>query len=452
MIAGVADRGSGPRQIVETFAMRPPALALYRIATRLMTPLARQALAVRGRRGKEDGARIGERLGLASLDRPEGRLVWLHGASIGEGLVLLPLVPRLVERGFSALVTTGTKSSAAVVGARLPAGAFHQYVPLDAPRFVGRFLDHWRPDLAIFAESELWPNLLDETHARGAPVVLVNARMSPRSYRRWRNIPKAAHHLLEKIDIAFAQSNDDAARLLRLGAPRVQIAGNLKYDVAAPPAAPEAIAEFSAQIGPRPVWVAASTHEGEEEACFEVHARLAQKHPALLTIVAPRDARRGEALAKAARDKGLRVARRSARQRIDRTTQVYLADTFGEMGLWYRLAGTVFMGKSLPGEALARGGQNPIEAARLGAAILHGPSVENFEDAYAALDAVGASAVVGDRQELSVRLDELFSNVAKARAMARAGAATIEDLCGATDRVMQGIEPYLLHIAMEGAR
>ena len=447
MIAGVA-KGSGPRHAIETFLMRPAALALYRAATRLLTPFARQALAARGRRGKEDPARLGERLGVAGIARPEGKLVWLHGASIGEGLVLLPLAARLIERGFTALVTTGTKSSAAVVGARLPPGAIHQYVPLDAPRFVNRFLDHWRPDLAIFAESELWPNLLDATHARGAPVVLVNARMSPRSYLRWRNVPKAAHALLEKIDIAFAQTNDDAARLLRLGAPRVQIAGNLKYDVAAPPAAPETVAEFSSQIGARPVWVAASTHEGEEDICFDVHLRLAKKHPSLLTIVAPRDARRGEALAEAARAKGLRIARRSARQRIDRTTQLYLADSCGEMGLWYRLSGVVFMGKSL----MRGGGQNPIEAAKLGAAILHGPSTENFTDAYAALDAAGASALVGDARELETRLDALFSDVAKARAMARSGAAAVEDLCGATTRVMQGIEPYLLHIAMEGAR
>ncbi|MFO1114948.1 MAG: 3-deoxy-D-manno-octulosonic acid transferase [Beijerinckiaceae bacterium] len=432
--------------------MKSPTLALYRATTRLLTPLARQALVVRGRRGKEDRARIGERLGQASLDRPDGKLVWLHGASIGEGLVLLPLAVRLVERGFSALVTTGTKSSAAVVGARLPAGAFHQYIPLDAPRFVKRFLDHWRPDLAIFAESELWPNLLDETHARGAPVVLVNARMSPRSYLRWRNVPKAAHALLEKIEVAFAQSNDDAARLLRLGAPRVQIAGNLKYDVAAPPASPETVAEFSSQIGARPVWVAASTHDGEEDICFDVHLQLMKKHPALVTIVAPRDPQRGDEIVEAAKTKGLRVARRSARQRIDRTTQIYLADTFGEMGLWYRLAGIAFMGKSLPDKTRLRGGHNPIEAARLGASVLHGPSVDNFQDAYVALDGAGASAAVADGRELSARLDDLFSNVAKARAMARAGVATIEELCGATDRVMQGIEPYLVHIAMEGAR
>ncbi len=428
--------------------MRPPALALYRAATRIGTPFAGRVLAARATRGKEDRARLGERLGVASLPRPAGPLVWLHGASIGEGLVLLPLVARLVARGFSALVTTGTKSSAAVVAARLPAGAVHQYVPLDAPKFVVRFLDHWRPDLAIFAESELWPNLIEATHARGAPIVIVNARMSPRSYLRWRNAPSAAHALLEKIDVAFAQTNDDAARLMRLGAPRVQIAGNLKYDVAAPPAPPKAVAEISAQIGARPTWIAASTHEGEEAICFDAHLALAARHPSLLTIVAPRDARRGATLAEAAKARGLNVAQRSAGERIDRATQIYIADTFGEMGLWYRLSGIVFMGKSLaPG-----GGQNPIEPAKLGSAILHGPSVGNFADAYAALDAAGASAAAGNARELADRLGALFSDVAKVRSMARSGAKVVDEFCGATGRVLQGIEPYLLHIAMAGAR
>jgi 3-deoxy-D-manno-octulosonic-acid transferase len=428
--------------------MRPPALSLYRAATRLFTPFAGQFLAMRGAKGKEDKARLGERMGAASLPRPEGRLVWLHGASIGEGLVLLPLVERLVARGVHALVTTGTKSSAAVVAARLPAGAFHQYAPLDAPRFVDRFLDHWKPDLAVFAESELWPNLVSAAHARKTPIVIVNARMSPRSYLRWRNIPGAAHALLDKIDIAFAQSNDDAARLMRLGAPRVQIAGNMKYDVVAPPAAPQTVAGLSAQIGARPVWIAASTHEGEEEMCFEAHMSLRGRHPSLLTIIAPRDARRGEALAKAASERGLTVARRAARQRIDRATQIYIADTFGEMGVWYRLSSVVFMGKSLT----QGGGQNPIEPAKLGSAILHGPHIGNFSDAYAVLDAAGAGLQVSSAQELADALTRLFGDLAQARTMARAASTAVEELCGATDRVMQAIEPYLLHMIVGAER
>ena len=428
--------------------MKSPALALYRAATVAFTPFAGRFLAARSARGKEDGERLGERIGHASLPRPEGRLVWLHGASIGEGLALLPLVTRLVERGLHALVTTGTKSSAAIVGARLPAGAVHQYAPLDAPRFVARFLDHWRPDFAVFAESELWPNLVAATHDRGAPIVIVNARMSPRSYRRWRNIPGAAHALLERIDVAFAQSQDDAARLIRLGAPRVQIAGNLKYDVAPPPASTEALADVVAQIGARPIWIAASTHPDEEEICLEAHRLLRKRYPSLLTIIAPRDARRGAELAQAASAAGLPVARRAAGQRIDRTTQVYFADTFGEMGLLYRLSSVVFMGKSL----VTGGGQNPIEPARLGSAILHGPWVGNFVDAYAAIDAAGGGRSVSCAQDLARELAALLSNVAQARAMARAAAGAVADLCGATDRVMQAIEPYLLHMLVDGAR
>jgi 3-deoxy-D-manno-octulosonic-acid transferase len=433
--------------------MTPPALVLYRTATTLLAPFAERFLTARARRGKEDRARLGERTGVASLPRPDGRLVWLHGASIGEGLVLLPLINQLVARGMHALVTTGTKSSASVVGARLPAGAFHQYIPLDAPQFVARFLAHWRPDLAIFAESELWPNLIFAAHERATPVVLVNARISPRSYQRWRMAPGAARALLQKIDVAFAQSQDDAVRLIRLGAPRVHVVGNLKYDVAAPPAAPDELAELVAQIGARPVWIAGSTHPGEEEICLAAHRSLQTRHPSLLTILAPRDARRGEEVERTAEALGLQTARRSANQPIEPATQVYVADTFGDMGLWYRLSDIVFMGKSLVNETIAAtGGQNPIEPAKLGAAILHGPATGNFAEAYSALDAANGGATVATAGQLADRLEALFSDVARARAMARAAAGVVGELCGATDRVMQAIEPYLMHMIVDGER
>lgn len=419
--------------------MTSPAFLLYRAATALFAPFAGRFLAARAAKGKEDGSRIGERMGVAGAARPQGPLVWLHGASIGESLALLPLVQALIERGAHALVTTGTASSARVVGARLPAGAVHQFLPLDCGRFVKRFLGHWRPDLALFAESELWPNMIAAAHAQKIPVALVNARMSARSFDRWRMAPGAAGELMGMIDAVFAQSQIDAARFARLGARDAQVAGNLKYDVAAPPAAPDALAELVAQIGPRPVWIAASTHPGEEEMCVDAHMMLRGRAPDLLTVIVPRDARRGAEVAALAASQGARVARRGESARIADDTQVYVADTFGELGLWYRLAGVVFMGKSLvPG-----GGQNPIEPAKLGAAVLHGPSIENFAEAYAALEAAGAAVRVADTEELARALDALFSNGAKARSMARAAARTVEELSGATLKIVRAVEPYL---------
>ena len=192
---------------------REPALAFYRLATAMLAPLAPALLNWRKRRGKEDKRRMAERMGYASLARPEGALVWLHGASVGEGIALLPLVERLATRGLKVLVTTGTVTSAAILADRLPAGAQHQYIPLDIPGFMARFLDHWRPDLALVAESEIWPNMLCMVHERGAPLVLVNARLSPRSFARWRKAPRVIGALLSRIDLCLAQTQDDALRL-----------------------------------------------------------------------------------------------------------------------------------------------------------------------------------------------------------------------------------------------
>jgi len=415
------------------------ALLLYRAASGLLTPFAPRFLAWRAARDREDPARLSERMGIARIPRPSGRLVWLHGASIGESLALLPLIGAITRKGAHALATTGTLSSARVVGDRLPPGAIHQFVPLDCPAFARRFLDHWRPDAAVFAESELWPNLVFETRRRGAPLFLANARMSDRTVARWRRAPGMAAALLGAFETIFAQSEDDARRFAALGAQRVTVAGNLKYDAPPPPAEPQALAEFVAQVGSRPVWVAASTHEGEEEFCLAAHSILRSRFPDLLTIVAPRNARRGRDVAALARQTGATVALRSANERIGAGVQVFVADTFGEMGLWHRLASVVFVGKSLA----EGGGQNPIEPAKLGAAILHGPSVENFVDVYAALDAAGGGARVNDATELAGRLAALFADPAQARAMARAAGGAIERLSGATRIVLRSLEPVL---------
>ncbi|HMN73128.1 MAG TPA: 3-deoxy-D-manno-octulosonic acid transferase [Rhodoblastus sp.] len=415
------------------------ALLLYRAASGLFAPFAPRFLARRAARDKEDAARLSERMGRAKIPRPAGPLVWLHGASIGEGLALLPLVEALTRNGVHALVTTGTLSSARVVGDRLPPGAIHQYVPLDCRAFARRFLDHWRPDAAIFAESEIWPNLILETRRRGAPLFLANARMSERSVERWRRAPATARELLGAFERIFAQGAQDAARFESLGALRVTNSGNLKYDVAPPPAQPEELARLAAAIGARPVWVAASTHEGEEEICLAAHRILRLRFPDLLTIVAPRNARRGRDIAALARQTGATTALRSADAAISGECDVFVADTFGEMGLWYRLARIVFVGKSL----VAGGGQNPIEPAKLGAAILHGPAVDNFADAYATLDAAGGGACVNDATDLAGRLAALFADPARARAMARAAASAVERLSGATRILMQAVAPAI---------
>ncbi|MCI4677690.1 3-deoxy-D-manno-octulosonic acid transferase [Rhodoblastus acidophilus] len=417
-------------------------LPVYRAAARGLAPFSGVFLWRRGRNGKEDIKRIGERRGRASQPRPQGRLAWLHGASVGEGLALLPLVGRLIAKGFHVLVTTGTVTSARILAQRLPEGATHQFAPLDAPAFIERFLDHWRPDLFILAESEIWPNTICAVHARNIPITLVNARLSPRSFERWRRLPGFISALLGKIDLCLAQSRDDAARLLQLGAPRVDAIGNLKYDVDAPPADPARLDELARQIGPRPIWIAASTHPGEEALAFQAHKALAARFPRLLTVLAPRHPHRGPDIVAEAEAAGLEAALRSRGEPIRPSTQVYVGDTIGELGLFYRLSSVIFMGKSLAGE----GGQNPIEPAKLGSAILHGPHIGNFLDVYGALDSQGGAIRVADANALARQLEALFTDPALLRRTAEESRRIVGELGGATDKIMLALEHYIAHM------
>ncbi len=421
-----------------------PLLKLYRLATIVATPLAGAVLSWRASEGKEDPARLDERLGVASHERPEGRLVWLHGASLGETVSLLPLIDRFIQRGAEVLVTSGTVTSARLLEARLPAGSFHQYIPLDAPKFVDRFLDYWRPDIAIFAESELWPNMVAAVRSRGIALVLANARISRQSAEKWSSFPGAARGVFGSIDLCLAQDSENAARFLALGAPCVRIAGNLKFDVPPPPVDAARLAEFNGAVGNRPVWAAVSTHSGEEEIILDVHAELARQIPSLLTVIVPRHRERGAEIAELAEARGFAVGLRTRDGEPRRDTGVYVADTVGELGLIFRSVGVVFMGKSLiPG-----GGQNPIEPAKLGCAVLYGPHIDNFNEVYGELAAAKAAARVADGAALARAVQYLLSDPSRMRRMGRAGAEAVEKLGGASRGIMTAVEPFLAQIAI----
>ena len=380
----------------------------YRCASLLAAPVIDAWLAHRRRRGKEDHARFGERLGRPGLARPEGRLVWMHAASVGESVSLLPLVARLRETfpGVGVLVTSGTVTSARLLRERLPAGALHQFVPVDRPSAVRRFAVHWRPDLAIWVESELWPNLILETAGRGTPMLLVNARMSGRSAARWRRAPHLSRPLLASFAGVLAQTEADAARFRALGAERVVVRGNLKNDAPPLPADEPQVAALRQAVAGRPCWAAASTHEGEEETVAEALSALRRTVPDLLTILAPRHPERGTAVADLLRLRGLATARRSADAAIAPATAVYLVDTLGELGLVYRLADIAFVGGSLA----PHGGHNPLEPARLDCALLAGPHTENFAEAYAALEGAGALVRVADAAALAGAVGTLLED------------------------------------------
>jgi len=398
---------------------RDLALAAYLALSRLGGPVAPLILAARARRDKEDPARIGERLGRASAPRPAGPVIWLHGASLGEAVSLLPLLPALARAAPSAglVLTSGTVAAAKRLSDALPGGAIHQYAPVDTAAAMRRFLDHWRPSLAIRADSELWPRMLVEAADRGIPVALVNARLSARSAARWARLPGMARALFAPLALAITQDAETAARLTRLGADpaRVREGANLKSAVAVPDAPAEALARARAAVAGRPIWLAASTHPGEEAAAAAAQATLA---PQTLLVLAPRHPDRGAEIAADLAARGLSAARRSLGETPGADTRVWLVDTLGEMGLWYRLAQVVFVGGSLA----PHGGHTPFEPAALGPAILHGPHTENFAPVYAALAAEGGAIRIAEAAALGPAVARLMENPDRRREMAAAAA------------------------------
>jgi 3-deoxy-D-manno-octulosonic-acid transferase len=421
------------------------ALRLYRMASAAGSPLAPQVLARRLTRGKEHPERLAERRGEASLPRPKGPLIWVHGASVGEMLAVVPLIEKLRAQNFTVLMTSGTVTSAALAEQRLPDGALHQFIPLDAPRFVQRFLQHWQPGLALFVESDLWPNLILSCAERRIPMIMVNGRLSERSFSRWRRVPGVIAALLSRFDLCLTQSAGDAERYSQLGAPRVTSTGNLKLDVPAPPVDNATLRRLRELIGKRPVIVAASTHAGEETAVVAAHRRLRAKFPDLLTIIAPRHPERGESIAEIVKVAGLAMALRSQGAEPTPDVGIYVADTLGELGLFYRLAPIVFMGGSL----VTHGGQNPIEAIRLGAAVVHGPHVGNFAELYATLDTSRGAEQIADEEALTALLGNWLAKGTARQAVATAGARTVEGLGGALKRTLAALDPYLMQLHLE---
>ena len=414
-------------------------LGLYRAASTAGGAVLRRYLDRRVRIGKEDPERVGERFGIASRARPPGPLVWLHAASVGESISFLPLVETIAQRwpGLNQLITTGTVSSARLMADRLPDGAIHQFAPVDRPGWVGAFLDHWRPDLAIRIESELWPATIDAVDARSIPALLINGRMSPRSFRNWRRLPGLARRLLRTFVLCLAQTEDDAARFRSLGARDVRCLGNLKFAAPGLPCDAEALDLLAKRCAGRPVWLGASTHEGEEVRLAAAHAAIRTRVPDALLVVVPRHPERGPEIASTLRDVGHMVALRSAKEVPD--TEIYVADGLGELGMFYRLAGVGFVGGSL----VPHGGQNLLEPARLDCAILHGPHMANFEEIAREMVEAGGSIQVETDEALGNTVASLLTDETMRSRSCEAAAAVAQGKARILDAVVDEIAPYL---------
>ncbi len=367
--------------------------------------------------------------------RPDGPLIWFHAASVGELLAVLELVRRLLEDrdDLHVLVTTGSVTSASVMADRLPDRAIHHYVPLDVKPFVTAFLDHWKPDVAIWTESELWPTLVVETHSRAIPMLLLNARMSKASHDKWRFARGMARSLLGRFRMALVQDDLTMVYLRRLGMPpdRMKVMGTLKEGAAALPCREDDRVEMAGILAGRPVWLAASTHEGEERMVLQAHKLAMRFSPRLLLILVPRHPERGDEIASLLQAENWRFTRRAADEVPVDEASVYLADTMGELGLWYRLSPISFVGGSL----VAIGGHNPFEPAALGSAILHGPYVTNFVDIYDRLREGGAAQLASSPEKLAGRVSLLLSPE-QAATMAAAAWQVISDGADVTDRAL----------------
>lgn len=419
-------------------ALARMALSAYRWIGLGLYPVMRPYLAIRAAKGKEERGRRRERFGHASVERPAGPLVWVHAASVGETNAVSPLIREVRRRGINVVLTTGTVTSARVARERLGDSVIHQYVPLDLKPVISRFLDHWRPDLAIMVESEIWPMTILELGARHIAQVLVNGRMSDRSFARWQKRPAIADALFEKFALVIAQSEADAERFRTLGALPVLVSGNLKVDTDAPPYDPATLAAYRGQVGDRKTWAAISTFEGEELAAGTVHTALKQ-HLQLLTIVVPRHPERADAIEEALVAKGLKVARRTRNDPLTAETDIFLGDTIGEMGLYLRMTEIAFVGRSLFGE----GGQNPLEPAMLGCAVLSGPNVQNFRESYQQLAKSGSAKMVRDAEMLAKGVGYLLVNDDMRHKMIAAGHETVQEMRGALTDTIRGLEPYL---------
>jgi len=416
-------------------------LGLYRAFGTIGAPLISIYLSRRLARGKEDPARFGERLGQTERPRPRGPLVWFHAASVGESLSLLPLIERMRKDRpeFTLLITTGTVTSAHLMAERLPDGVIHQFVPVDRPLYVRRFFDHWKPDLVLWSESEFWPNLVSEPAKRNIPLVLINGRVSPRAFKGWQRFPGLIRQLLNNFSLCLGQMSIDVERLRALGATEAHSVGNLKFAVPSLPVDKAELTHLRNQFQGRPLWLAASTHPGEEEILLSVHRSLEKDFPSLLTIIVPRHADRGGSIKALLSGLGAKVARRSAGDDVDKSTEVYIADTMGELGLFYRLADFVFMGKSF----VDLGGQNLLEAARLDCAIFYGPYMWNFAEIVERMEEAGATVPVVDGPGLADALRILMKVPEEQARLALAAKAFAEAEADVIDAVMGELDPYL---------
>lgn len=384
---------------------------LYKKTMTFGSPVIKHVLEKRVREGKEDPARLSERFGVPSLARPDGELMWVHVASVGESQSMLPMIELFLTQNPAAhvLVTTITRTAATLLQQRLPDRAFHQYLPVDRPKWVRRFLEYWRPDVVLWAESELWPVMMAELAKRRLPVALLNARMSARSFRNWSRAKGLAEHILSAFTVILTQTEQDKSCFDQLGGRSVVVTDNIKYCADPLPVDEHLLSKTLQSIGSRPCWVYASTHQGEEELALVVHKTLKTKFPDLLTIVVPRHPERSAAIESFYQEQSVSFCKHSTKPVPDTDCDLYLVDGLGLLGLYYRACPVACVGRSFSDDG--GGGHNPLEPALLHSVVLHGPHVRNLQEIYDQMDQAGAAILLETKHDLVPTLERFSDSV-----------------------------------------
>lgn len=400
----------------------------------------------RSRKGKEDPARLDERMGIASRCRPEGKLAWFHAASVGEAQSTLILIDAIQKKvpDLHILVTTGTVTSATLMEKRLPSKATHQYIPLDHPVWVRKFISHWQPDVVFWLESELWPNILRTIKQAKIPATLINAHLSKTSFKRWKKSGCVIRDLLDTFSLILTQTQEDADHFIELGAikDRVKVSDNIKYSADPLPYDENTYKDLTKAITGRPVWLYASTHEGEELIACRLHNHIKKNYPDLLTIIVPRHPERRNSILDICKKQETTARLRGNRHDLPQEgDDIYIADTLGELGLFYRLAPMACIGRSFSNDG--GGGHNPIEAAQLDCAILHGPNVQNLAQIFEEMDSYGAAICVKTDKKLEDCILNLLENEDTLNAMQNKATQFALNKSKVLERVCKYLDPLL---------
>ena len=357
---------------------------IYRILINLIILVSPLIVLIRLIKNKEDKTRFKEKFCFFTKKRGNGNLIWFHGSSVGEILSVIPLIEKLEKNKTinKILITSSTLSSSKILSKFKLKKTIHQFFPIDSNGLTKKFLNYWKPSIAIFIESEIWPNMLVNIKKNSVPLVLLNARITKKSYNKWRMIPSTANMIFKNFDICLSQNKETKKYLKYLGAKKIKFIGNLKFSESKSQKNNNFDNKLTKIFKSKKIWCAASTHDNEEKICALAHKNLKNKYKDILTIIIPRHIQRADSIIKEIEYLDLNIQKRSQNSNINKNTDIYLVDTYGETKSFYKICNTVFLG----GSHINRGGQNPLEPARFGCKILHGPYVQNFTEVYKLLE------------------------------------------------------------------